>query len=467
MRSHSTASGINIGIDPTSGWLQSYIVSERHRRRIVSLIFVVYWLLILEGALRKWVLPQYQKELFFIRDPFVIAIYFLCIVYRVWPRQQLLTIVALTWMWLGGLLLLLEIMSGVIDSRMGLLLAIYGWRGYFLYIPLAFVIGECFRREDLLRLVRFTLLFSIPIAALSVLQASAPPESVLNAGFGDNPADTFVVLDVALGFMRTSGTFTSSEGQTLFIGSLISMIVWVWSLPSRQRPLRGTALAAASLAVFTNLAVSGQRSAFVLALMVLGVAVVGAALLTTHRSSWRTLRIVVGLAIVAGVAMPVLFSRQLEALSVRAAGAAAGDSRYSYGIVNRALGDFTHFTDILSDAPWLGYGLGMGANGTSRMSLFVPVSAEDDWSRNIVDLGPILGFFFIAFRIALVVWLLAGALAAAKRSNDLGPALLLGFFGIFLLYGQITGQGSVNGYAWLFAGFCVAARLTAHNEPVP
>jgi hypothetical protein len=37
------------------------------------------------------------------------------------------------------------------------------------------------------------------------------------------------------------------------------------------------------------------------------------------------------------------------------------------------------------------------------------------------------------------------------------PLLLLAYVSVELLYGQITGHGTINGYAWLFMGFCLAA----------
>ena len=439
-------------------------MSERRRRRIANLIFIVYWLLIFEGALRKWVFPQYQEELFFIRDPFVLAIYFLCVTYRIWPRQQVWTIAALTLMWLGGVVMLVQIVNGMIISRTALLLCIYGWRQYFLYIPLAFVIGDCFTRDDLLRIAKYTLLLSIPTALLSILQASARATSVLNVGLADNPANIFATLGVALGFVRTTGTFTSNVGQALFIGSLISMVLWVWILPRDQRPLQGMALAGVTLAVAANLAVSGQRLAFVLAVLVLVAAFACAALLRTRRYSMRILRIAAGLTITGAVAIPVFFPRHLDALSVRAAAAAEGDAWYSYGILNRALGDFTRFIGLLPDTPLLGYGLGMGGNAVAKIGMATPVSAEDDWSRNLVDLGSVLGCVFIGFRVLLVIFLISGAMVAAKRRNDPLPLLLIGFFGVLLLYGQIAAQGTVNGYAWTFAGFCIAASSTARDE---
>ncbi len=403
-------------------------------------------------------MPQYHQELFFLRDPFVLAIYCLCLKYRIFPRQQFWMIAAITWMWLGGLLLLLQIVNGTISSNTALLLSVYGWRQYFFYIPLPFVIGQCFKKEDLLRLTRYTLVFSIPIAYLSILQASAPANSVLNAGVADDPDNSFAPLGVALGFVRTSGTFSSNVGQVLFIGSLLAMILWVWILPRERRPLRGVMLAVVTMAVSVNLAVGGHRAAFVLGLLILSAAFACTALLPRRYDRRRVLRMVACVTIAGAVTMPILFPEQLMALSVRAAGAAEGDDWYSYGIVNRAFGDFTHFVDLLPETPLLGYGLGRGGNAGTGIGISIPVAAEDDWSRNIVDLGSVLGCAFIAFRVLLVISLLASAVATARRKYEPLPLLIIGFIGGVLLYGQITGHGTVNGYAWMFVGFCIAAN---------
>jgi hypothetical protein len=437
--------------------------SRRGRRRIVSLIFVVYGLLIFEGALRKWIFPQFQKELFFIRDPFVFAIYFLCIKQRVRIRHALLFVTAVVMAWLTGLLVLLEIASGMLTSGTHLQLAIYGWREYFLNIPLAFVIGECVSREDLKRLVKYTLLVSIPIAILSIFQSSAPASAVINAGTAIDPSNTFSPMGVELDFNRTSGTFTSNEGQALFIGSIVAMLLWVWILPRRRRPVKGAVLLVATAAVITNLAVSGQRTAFVMSIIIASAALMGAALMKSGTDSLRNLRMPIVLVTVGVLAAPLVFPDHLHALSIRAANAAEGDARYSYGIVDRALGDFTRFTDLVFDSPVLGYGLGFAGNASSRVGLALPFY-EDDWSRNIVDLGVVLGVIFIIFRVTLVLWLIAGAVASTRRWNDALPSLLVGFIGVILLNGQITGQGTVNGYAWLFAGFCMATIRTGEEE---
>jgi hypothetical protein len=44
-------------------------VREAGRRLIVRLVFLVFLLLIFEGAMRKWLLPDFQRPLYFARDP--------------------------------------------------------------------------------------------------------------------------------------------------------------------------------------------------------------------------------------------------------------------------------------------------------------------------------------------------------------------------------------------------------------
>ena len=46
---------------------------------------MIYWLLIFEGALRKWVFPEYQQIIFFLRDPIVLLAYIIAF------RNQIVT----------------------------------------------------------------------------------------------------------------------------------------------------------------------------------------------------------------------------------------------------------------------------------------------------------------------------------------------------------------------------------------
>src|SRR5438128_12425793 len=57
-------------------------------RHIRFLIWVYLILLILEGSLRKWIVPEYSNPLLVVRDPVVILIYILALRARVFPFNR-------------------------------------------------------------------------------------------------------------------------------------------------------------------------------------------------------------------------------------------------------------------------------------------------------------------------------------------------------------------------------------------
>ena len=233
--------------------------NERVRRWMVVLIFIVYALLIFEGVLRKWALPGMHSILFFIRDPFVLATYILAIKYRMWPRWTPIFTA-------GCVMAVVFIPLAIVQSFLGNispLVTIYGWRNYFYYLPFAFIIGEQFRGRDLSRLIRYSLLASIPIAVLCYQQFRSPPEDVVNLAMGGSAP-----MLVSHGIVRTSGTFTVAAAQSLFIGSVFAMLLTVWLLPRKWRPLNQFELLLSSFAIMTSFAVSGSRSVLVQVAMV-------------------------------------------------------------------------------------------------------------------------------------------------------------------------------------------------------
>ncbi len=426
------------------------------RRRIVNLIFIIYWLLIFEGALRKWVFPEYQRIIFFIRDPFVLLIYFWVFYYRMWTRRSLFLTIAFLLSTASLCLILFHLLA----NEYSLLLSAYGWRNYFFYIPLAFIIGEHFRVDDLNRLCRHTLLITIPVALLVFLQSLAPHNSVINQGISEDPRNIFGNLGVAFGIVRTHGTFTSSAGQNMFIGSVVAMVITAWILPQRERPLKRVALFVSTGAVISILALSGSRGAFLISFLIVLFSLLSGLVLSEAGTSFKSFAVPLAMALIGVLILPILFPIPLDALWYRSVGTAALDPYpYSIGIVVRTLNDFINFTNIFPNTPLSGFGIGMGTNAATRIGIVgIPWNIEDDWSRNIVDLGPILGLLFIAFRIAFVGWLCSRAIVATKMSNNPLPMLLFGFIGIIIFYGQITGQGTIGGYGWMFAGFCMAAK---------
>jgi len=450
---------------------------ERGRRQVVALVTVFYLLLILEGALRKWVLTSFGQPLFFIRDPFVLAIYWLALRHRFFPRGEAMAWTGIAFGFIGLLLLVFQAggVAATIDKWP--LLAAYGWRNYFLYIPLPFIIGETLKQADLERLAKITFLLAIPIAALVVLQFRAPVNAPINVGFAAIEAQQFHGNAIDMNHTRPMGTFTSDVGQKEFVVTGLAMLMALWIAPAARRYLKLWQMAVLTAALLTCLALSGSRGAMLASGMVVIAAVATAAVMRGSDFSARTIVVPTLIVILAVALYPILFPEGYSTFMRRWSEAEAVETQvFAGGIFGRALYAFYDFFGFLKNTPLAGYGLGLAGNAGLILGVAIPGFsgwAEADWSRHIVDLGPLVGMVFIAYRIALVVWVGRICVAGARASGSQLPILLFASCAYDLLTGQITGHGTVNGYTWLFTGLTIvaatagvrAAHAAATGEP--
>jgi hypothetical protein len=115
----------------------SRVARKREAARVwmVRIIFVLYWLLIFTGALRKWGLPQLQQPLFFIAVPFTLWLYGISLMKNMWPRG--VALLNFVYLLAGSAVLLIpvQMIIGHYALRYGII-AGYGWLTYFFTSPL-------------------------------------------------------------------------------------------------------------------------------------------------------------------------------------------------------------------------------------------------------------------------------------------------------------------------------------------
>ncbi len=440
--------------------------NEPARKRLVTVVLVIYLLAIFEGALRKYAFPQFSQFIFFIRDPFLLYAYLLATRRGLWPRNNYYFMLAVFMCGFGALLLGAQIMTGSF-SEYRVLLGIYGWRSYFFYIPLAFLVGEQFRSADLQRFARITLLLAVPIGVLVILQFFAPIDAPINVGTAEEAELKFKGMFVTSTHVRPAGPFTSNAGQQQFVTTAFAFLLAFLVAPAKQRKVGWLILLPAGAGILSCVALSGSRGTmlqtgmiamFALALGLLGR---GAALKA------KALALPAALAMAAIVLYPIVFPEGFDAFVQRWNSADAYESRgFEGGVFGRALYGFVDFLRLVEDTPALGYGLGFGGNASNRLGAMVDGIkpwdlAETDFSRHMVDLGPTLGMLFIVYRVALVVWLTRMVLLATRRVSDPLPMMLFSYAMYVVVLGQITGNGSINVYGWLFMGLCIAASREA------
>lgn len=451
---------------------------ERARRRLVWVVVTIYLLAIFEGAIRKYIAPQLGQYIFFIRDPFLLYAYLLATRFSLWPRQQAFFTCSLFMCVFGVLLFVMQIgVFGLDNTR--LLLGIYGWRSYFFYIPLAFLIGAQFRREDLRLVARITLVLAVPIAVLVLVQFSSSPNSQINVGVAEEQELQFKSVGITVDRIRTTGTFTSPAGQQQFIASAFALMVAMMLLPRREAG--GIFVGLTACGVLTCLALSGSRGSMLhcglIGLFAMGLGLVGKSTALKAKAFFLPL----GLITAAAVLYPIVFPVGFETFMARWNGAAVNEQGIEGGVLGRAILGQIDFIRLLDVVPALGYGIGYGGNASIMLGAEVDgvkpgLMVEADLSRQIVDLGPIFGLCYIAVRLALIVWLGLRVYAATRRSPDPMPVLLFAYVSYTVLFGQISGNGSINAYGWLFTGLCIAAsrqslasirrpRTTIRHEP--
>jgi hypothetical protein len=435
-------------------------VADSARRRAVRLIFILFWMLMFEGALRKWVAPQYSAYLYFVRDPVLIYLYAVALRHGLFMRPRQFLNVGLI---IAALAVVLSVYHLAEGGQYTLTLAAYGFRNYFLYLPLPFIVGHCFNLDDLRSMARstvFALLIATPIA---VLQFESSPTSVLNVGIATDQEYQFDNLASGSGKVRPAGTFTSVMGMTQLTVASVAVLMWAWAAPRSRRPINAWLLRLAILAAATALAVGGSRTSFVQSSVVILTGIAVAPLLSGTAARLKAMALPLVAVIAFAVLFPLVLPEAFQTFADRWTDASATESQqFALGWVGRIFHSFYDFGRLLGQIPLLGYGVGTAGNGAVSMGVsFNGVNvlklAEEDWSRHVIELGPVLAILFILYRSAFALWLATRSLRATVKSGDPLPLLLFAYCGVALLAGQITGHGLVNGFGWLYVGFCLAA----------
>ncbi len=182
------------------------------------LIWLYFWLLIIEGALRKWIMPGWSNPLLLVRDPVLIAIYFFAIPAKVFPRNG--------WTWILLVIGFLSVVTSFVQLWLYLppttiaLVTGYGFRSNYLHLPLIFVMAKVLRPEDVRRFGWWTLAVLVPMAILMVLQFRAAPDAFVNVV---GACVVVVALLAIVLFLRPDAI--NRAGQTLLVVVVLGFIV--------------------------------------------------------------------------------------------------------------------------------------------------------------------------------------------------------------------------------------------------
>lgn len=377
------------------------MASDRVRliRRMIWL-YAVLWLI--EGGLRRWFLPSLASPLLLVRDPVVIAIYFLSASAGLFPANGFIT-------W-GAVLSILTIVNAVLVGHGHFFVALYGARCDFLHLPLIFIMGKVLSQKDLIAFAKTALWISLPFTLLLVAQFYQPQDAWVNRGLGGNTEGAG--FDGALDRFRPPGTFSFITGPSLLYPLLTAC--WFTLLLLRKLPV--WLMIASGAAILVSIPISISRTLF-LNVIIVAMAGIGA-MITGGRLSFRIVAqfAIFGLVLYALAGHSLVFKDGMEAFTARWETATTDQGGFKEAIIDRMLEDLVGNLSGVN-----GYGMGTGfSTNVGQKSLTAQLGfggSEGEWGRLFYDNGYILGSALIAYRVALALAILFASLQAWRRGS--------------------------------------------------
>lgn len=416
------------------------------REQSLKMLKLAVWayllLAIFEGALRKWVFPSLSDALLVIRDP--LAIYVLLVArFRGYVKFNPYSF----WMIVIGVF---GIITAVMLGHGNLTVALYGARIFLIHFPFMFLIGRVFTINDVIKFGKVMLWISLPMTVLIMLQFYSPQEAWVNRGVGGEGSAGF---SGALGYYRPPGTFSFTNGNSLFYGLLAAYVFYFWF---NSFLVNKILLTAATVCLLLSIPFSISRTLLF---------EVGASLFFMIVALWKKpyyLKRVLGGIVIAGIAYLVLkgqsfFATGTEVFNARFESANETEGGLGGVFLDRFLGGLIGAIQQAPDLPFFGYGLGMGTNAGSALLTGgrAFLIAEAEWGRVIGELGLLMGFIIIFIRIHFSFFTSLAGIKALKYNNPL-PWMLLSFGFLQILQGGWA-QPTALGFSVMSGGLILAA----------
>lgn len=428
---------LNAAMLPSAG---SGVAGAARLSRLGQLFIAVILIVILEGAVRKWLSSAMTLPLVLARD--VLAVY---AVYYAFIRGHLhrnkgTSLVLLAWSCCVGMWGMLQLILGESNPQVFLI----GLRFWLLYIWFACAITASMTEHDYRVAVKTVLWTLIVMGPLVVVQHLSPPGARINTQVDSQESDVFVV---ALGVVRTTGTFSFTAGYTTFLELCAPLVLLI--LESRKRTSGQRLFSLMALGAFlAGSIVSGSRSAILFSGGMLGVYLLGSVFLAPGRRKGIALLAIVFIVLMLGLFL-YLFQGAVEATQERFQMASEAED-----FVGRLASIFIGEPDVYKRFTWIGHGVGLGSNLANYVQggdRTVFALAETEAGRTLLE-GGLLGYLFAALKIGVVIAGMTKSTFQALRTRTMFPVLVWLAISFAMFSWSYVGQLSINAlFGVLFA----------------
>ena len=384
-------------------------------------LYVGAW--ILEGALRKWVLPGFGSPLYFAHD--AVAVFSYAALLFSGHRLSLSRLGLLPLFFSLALLMVAAVQALVEDLPIGVVIVgVVTYASPAISLCLFALHSSRDRVIDLAgRLVMWSLLLQ---ALLTIIQTASPRESFWNSVGSSGDVGLFTSGDV----VRATGTFTSPSGLTAFTGVAVAITVSRFLSSARVSAVQSVNL----VCCVVLLALGGSRGALGLALVCIASALawVALAVASGRRAGVRRFLVTIVAAVAAYFLVAELFATVLTAFTDRIEAATRSESfvqRLSASAFSYAQLDATSLR-------WFGDGLGTHTLAGRAAGSKLPWE-EVELTRWVMEFGH-LGLLAGALRQLCALALIVAGWRSSRLLDKPMPLLLSAVVAPALLVGSIT-----------------------------
>ena len=417
-----------------------------------KLIWVVMFMVVCEGAVRKWIFPGLQAEVYFAKDVVLIFAYVGFISSHLSPGVHLRATAGLRVLLLCSLVYFsIQLIN---PNSPSLILSIVGFKNYLLYTPLAFIVPYMFSSsEDLQRKLRIYAIVMLPFAGLGLVQFSFDPNHWIN-GYLSHDSEELRIASIfgsaAMEKARTTGTFSYIGGYTTFLSVMFCVGAGLcagerWRISASRWPL---ALVVIVIAAMFTTGSRGPIYGLMLTCPLVLYIWASSGLMTAQSILQMGLACVAMYMIIAAIVPDAIEAYQFR-------------TEHSDDPVERVFSPFTELYEMAGQAPLLGTGMAstnaaaITIMGTQDWWWLNGIFAEAETARVLQETG-VVGFVLV---YAARIWLLVRAITLGVQfKTPLYAAmsgLIAAFFAQYLVVIVINNPtGGI--YYWFAAGLLFA-----------
>jgi hypothetical protein len=404
-------------------------------------------LVVIEGALRKWVFPDASEMIYFLKDIVILGAY---VNYFGFSKIQS------KWMLNKSTVnILIFIVAGwglfqIFNPSLGSpLVGFFGWKAYLYYAPLMWMVPDLFRSESELKdFLNKYLLLLIPVGILAVAQFFSPASSPLNV-YVRTARQGISTFGIAGMNVRVTGTFSYLSGYAVYLSVCFGLLMPLLLI---KQPLRWRILVLieAFLLIVTSLMTGARSLVFLEVLFLLGYLIIQALSRPSDLWQWSKKMLLPSLAI--AIAAGIWFAPAIESFWKRAT--------LNEDVPQRIANSFTQPFEFFKYKQIDGYGIGAAHQATpalrQALSLppgeIIPVYNELETSKIALELGPIGFSLWYALRISILVTL--GLLFLKLKSRFLRQLALCALLvQAISINGQLVFNHIYAVYYWFISGF--------------